>query len=147
MAMVANQAYAAPEMMTCALVNLAISILVFIIAKIKLVIEKKDEYRFAEEYSQNVNKAWGIILTYVVVAIIVSCVYINNHSNARFDEEVYGDKSDYSSDYSSSYSDDYDYDKGYGYTSPEEGESLSDYIKRQDPELWEEMEENWDSMY
>lgn len=40
----------------------------------------------------------------------------------------------------------YDYDKGYGYTSPKEGESLSDYIKRQDPELYKSMQDNYKSL-
>ena len=41
------------------------------------------------------------------------------------------------SGYSNSYSsDDYDYDKGYGYTAPKEGQSFSDYVKEQDPELY-----------
>ena len=33
-------------------------------------------------------------------------------------------------------SSDYDYDKGYGYTAPKDGQSLSDYIKEQDPDLY-----------
>ena len=45
-----------------------------------------------------------------------------------------------------SYSNDYDYDKGYGYTAPEPGESLSDYIKRQDPDLYNDMQDRWDSL-
>ena len=47
---------------------------------------------------------------------------------------------------SSNYSSDYDYDTGYGYTEPEPGESLSDYIKRQDPDLYNDMEERWNSL-
>lgn len=47
--------------------------------------------------------------------------------------------SDYSSDYNSD--SDYDYDKGYGYTEPTPGESLSDYIQRQDPELYDSIDE------
>ena len=35
----------------------------------------------------------------------------------------------------------YDYDKGYGYTAPKEGESFSDYVKRQDPDLYDSMQE------
>lgn len=52
--------------------------------------------------------------------------------------------SNYSSDYDND--SDYDYDKGYGYTEPEPGESLSDYIKRQDPDLYNDMEERWNSL-
>ena len=33
--------------------------------------------------------------------------------------------------------DDYDYDKGFGYSAPKEGQSFSDYVKEQDPELYE----------
>ena len=33
----------------------------------------------------------------------------------------------------------YDYDKGYGYTAPEPGQSFSDYVKEQDPELYESL--------
>ena len=52
-----------------------------------------------------------------------------------------------SSSYSSKSSSDYDYDKGYGYTAPKRGESLSDYIKRQDPQLYKDMTERWNSLY
>lgn len=43
-------------------------------------------------------------------------------------------------------SNNYDYDKGYGYTAPKSGESLNDYIKRQDPKLYKEMQDNWNSL-
>lgn len=42
--------------------------------------------------------------------------------------------------------DNYDYDKGYGYTAPKQGEGLSDYIKRQDPDLYKSMEDRWNSL-
>ena len=45
-----------------------------------------------------------------------------------------------------SYSNDYDYDIGYGYTAPEPGESFSDYVKRQDPDLYNDMQDRWDSL-
>lgn len=35
--------------------------------------------------------------------------------------------------------DTYDYDKGYGYSAPKEGQSFSDYIKEQDPELYDSL--------
>ena len=38
------------------------------------------------------------------------------------------------------------YDKGYGYTEPLPGESFDDYVKRQDPELYNDMEERWNSL-
>lgn len=40
----------------------------------------------------------------------------------------------------------YDYDKGYGYTSPKNGESLGDYIKRQDPDLYNDMKKRYNSL-
>lgn len=42
--------------------------------------------------------------------------------------------------------DDYDYDKGYGYTAPKQGESFSDYLKRQDPDLYNDIQDRWDSL-
>ncbi|MBE7053190.1 MAG: hypothetical protein E7391_02815 [Ruminococcaceae bacterium] len=51
-----------------------------------------------------------------------------------------------SSDYSSSSSSSYDYDKGYGYTAPKSGESFSDYVKRQDPDLYNDMKNRWNSL-
>lgn len=33
----------------------------------------------------------------------------------------------------------YDCDKGCGYTAPEPGQSFSDYVKEQDPELYESL--------
>lgn len=46
-------------------------------------------------------------------------------------------------DYSS---DDYDYDKGYGYSAPEKGEKFSDYVKRQDPDLYDDMQDIWEGL-
>lgn len=40
----------------------------------------------------------------------------------------------------------YDYDKGYGYTAPKNGESFSDYVKRQDPDLYDAISERWNSL-
>ena len=40
---------------------------------------------------------------------------------------------------------DYDYDKGYGYTAPKKDESFSDYVKRQDPELYENMKDAYEN--
>ena len=37
---------------------------------------------------------------------------------------------------SSSKSSGYDYDKGYGYSAPKKGQSFSDYVKEQDPDLY-----------
>lgn len=145
-AIVANQAYAAPEIIKCAIFNLIVSVFIFFVAKIKGLLEQKDNsYLFVEEIKKDANKVAGIIVTYVFVVVIACCIYINVSSDSRFEEGLNNYRNDSTSGYSSS--NDYDYDKGYGYTEPKDGESLSDYIKRQDPELWEEMEENWNSMY
>ena len=69
----------------------------------------------------------------------------SSSSSSDYDSSSYYDyDSSSSSDYDTSSS--YDYDKGYGYTAPEEGESLSDYIKRQDPELYDSMTERYESL-
>ena len=39
----------------------------------------------------------------------------------------------------------YDYDKGYGYTAPEPGQSFSDYVKEQDPDLYDSITDNYSS--
>ena len=33
-----------------------------------------------------------------------------------------------------------------GYGAPKSGESLSDYIQREDPDLWNSMEERWNGL-
>lgn len=55
------------------------------------------------------------------------------------------DSNDYDNDYTND-ADDYDYDKGYGYTAPNKGESFSDYLKRQDPDLYNNIQDRWDSL-
>lgn len=39
----------------------------------------------------------------------------------------------------------YDYDKGYGYSSPKAGQSFSDYLKEQDPDLYDTITNNYNS--
>ena len=46
------------------------------------------------------------------------------------------DDDDYDDDYDYGDDDDYDYDKGFGYTAPKPGQSFSDYVKEQDPDLY-----------
>ena len=41
--------------------------------------------------------------------------------------------------------DSYDYDKGYGYTAPKKGQSFSDYVKEQDPDLYDSITNNYNS--
>ena len=73
----------------------------------------------------------------------------NDYSYSNDDNEYSNDDNEYSysnDDNDYSYSNDYDYDKGYGYTAPEPGESFSDYVKRQDPDLYNDMQDRWDSL-
>ena len=74
----------------------------------------------------------------------------NDYSYSNDNNYSYSNDNDYSysnnNDYSYSNNNDYDYDKGYGYTAPEPGESFSDYVKRQDPDLYNDMQERWDSL-
>lgn len=51
-----------------------------------------------------------------------------------------------SSHRSSSSSSSYDYDKGYGYTAPKSGQSFSDYVKEQDPDLYNSMVDRYNSL-
>ena len=77
----------------------------------------------------------GIILC----AVFCGCGS-DTYSNDDNDYSYSNDDNEYS------YSNDYDYDKGYGYTAPEPGESFSDYVKRQDPDLYNDMQDRWDSL-
>ena len=71
----------------------------------------------------------------------------DTYSNADNDYSYNNDDNDYSyNNYDNDYDNDYDYDKGYGYTAPEPGESFSDYVKRQDPDLYNDMQDRWDSL-
>ena len=79
-----------------------------------------------------------------------SSSYSSKSSGSKSSSSSYNSKSSSSkssSSYSSKSSSDYDYDKGYGYTAPNAGESLSDYIKRQDPQLYKDMQDNWNSLF
>ena len=40
----------------------------------------------------------------------------------------------------------YDYDKGYGYSAPKDGQSFSDYVKEQDPDLYDAITDNYNSV-
>lgn len=53
---------------------------------------------------------------------------------------------EFTSDSGKSNNDGYDYDKGYGYTEPYKGESVSDYIKRQDPDLYNDIVDRYNSL-
>ena len=67
----------------------------------------------------------------------------SNSSSSKSSGSTY--KSNSSSSKSKNNNSNYDYDKGYGYTSPKSGESLSDYIKRQDPELYNSIKDNYNN--
>lgn len=40
----------------------------------------------------------------------------------------------------------YDYDKGYGYSAPKSGQSFSDYVKEQDPGLYDNIVGRYNSL-
>lgn len=72
-------------------------------------------------------------------------------SKSEYTVSSKNDSSDYSLNSNNNYSDDnddnddtYDYDKGYGYTAPKEGQSFSDYVKEQDPELYNSITNQYD---
>ena len=69
---------------------------------------------------------------------------VNDSSNTQSSQDSYSSSSSSNSSSSQS-SKSYDYDKGYGYTEPKEGESFSDYVKRQDPDLYDSMNDRYDS--
>lgn len=82
---------------------------------------------------------------YMLLAGIILCAVFcgcgsDTYSNDDNDYSYSNDDNEYS------YSNDYDYDKGYGYTAPEPGESFSDYVKRQDPDLYNDIQDRWDSL-
>ena len=78
----------------------------------------------------------------VGIILCVACCGCGSNNNS-YDDNDYSYSND---DNEYSYSNDYDYDKGYGYTAPEPGESFSDYVKRQDPDLYNDMQDRWDSL-
>ena len=71
-------------------------------------------------------KVWAVILFFVFIYVL-----------GAIDKNESTDKS---------YTQSYDYDKGYGYTAPKSGESFSDYVKRQDPDLYDAISERWNSL-
>lgn len=68
-----------------------------------------------------------LFLSLIMVLLLVACTSSNRH-------------------YSSSSSSGYDYDKGYGYTAPKEGQSFSDYVKEQDPDLYQSITDRYNSL-
>lgn len=80
-------------------------------------------------------KKLNFLITTLLLLSLTSC----NSSSSQ------NSTSNYSSNSSSNYSN-YDYNKGYGYTEPKSGESFSDYIKRQDPDLYNSMQDRYDSL-
>ena len=86
------------------------------------------------------KKVFCMLLAGIILCAVFCGCGSDTYSNDDNDYSYGNDDNDYS------YSNDYDYDKGYGYTAPEPGESLSDYIKRQDPDLYNDMQDRWDSL-
>ena len=104
------------------------------------------------------KKVFCMLLAGIILCAVFCGCGSDTYSNDDNDYSYSNDDNDYSysnddneysysnDDNEYSYSKDYDYDKGYGYTAPEPGESLSDYIKRQDPDLYNDMQDRWDSL-
>ncbi len=86
------------------------------------------------------KKVFCMLLAGIILCAVFCGCGSDTYSNDDNDYSYSNDDNEYS------YSNDYDYDKGYGYTAPEPGESLSDYIKRQDPDLYNDMQDRWDSL-
>lgn len=68
-----------------------------------------------------------LLISLIMTLLLVACTSSNHRS-------------------SSSSSSGYDYDKGYGYTAPKEGQSFSDYVKEQDPDLYNSMVDRYNSL-
>ena len=99
-----------------------------------------------------------LIIVLAVFAVAIGVASCGTDTVSQKSSDTTDINSDYSGSYGSnynsdSYSDnksgyndsDYDYNKGYGYTSPKEGKSLSDYIKREDPDLYNDMKNRYDN--
>lgn len=86
------------------------------------------------------KKVFCMLLAGIILCAVFCGYGSDTYSNDDNDYSYSNDDNEYS------YSNDYDYDKGYGYTAPEPGESISDYIKRQDPDLYNDMQDRWDSL-
>ena len=86
------------------------------------------------------KKVFCMLLAGIILCAVFCGCGSDTYSNDDNDYSYSNDDNEYS------YSNDYDYDKGYGYTAPEPGESFSDYVKRQDPDLYNDMQERWDSL-
>lgn len=86
------------------------------------------------------KKVFCMLLAGIILCAVFCGCGSDTYSNDDNDYSYSNDDNEYS------YSNDYDYDKGYGYTAPEPGESISDYIKRQDPDLYNDMQDRWDSL-
>ena len=86
------------------------------------------------------KKVFCMLLAGIILCAVFCGCGSDTYSNYDNDYSYSNDDNEYS------YSNDYDYDKGYGYTAPEPGESFSDYVKRQDPDLYNDMQDRWDSL-
>ncbi|MBP3330821.1 MAG: hypothetical protein J6L89_08320 [Clostridia bacterium] len=95
-------------------------------------------------------------------AVTESSYNYGSSNDADSDDDDYdynydsGSDYNYDSDYDSDYSyDSYDYDSDvyeydaddFGYGDPQPGDSFSDYIKREDPDLYNNILENYESLY
>ena len=117
----------------------------------------KDSQKYVEELNQKIvclekkekrkKIVKGIFVFIVILAIsiflFIGCTDGWFSGNDKHDSSYgYGSGSGYGSSYDSGY----DYDKGYGYEAPKPGQSFSDYVKEQDPDLYNSMLDRYNSL-
>ena len=78
-------------------------------------------------------------LIILIAAVLMLALYGCSASSVSQDDDSYSGGNDSVSNIEDSGGSVYDYDKGYGYTAPDPGQSFSDYVKEQDPELYESL--------
>lgn len=80
------------------------------------------------------KKAIVFILTTICILTLCSCSIKSTSNKSSYDyDKEYGYTAP---NKSTTNKGSYDYDKGYGYTAPKDGQSFSDYVKEQDPDLY-----------
>ena len=85
-----------------------------------------------------------VILVMLIILFIIAGIVLVRSCDSDSSDNDY-DYS-YSGSSSSGSYDDYDYDKGYGYDAPKKGQSFSDYVKEQDPDLYNSMKDIYDNL-
>lgn len=93
------------------------------------------------------KRTMAFLLTTAMALSLCACTTEPNESSSNKKDNTLDAESNYSevqdgNNDASNY--DYNYDQGYGYTAPEDGQSVSDYIKEQDPDLYDSMSKIYD---